>query len=220
MSERLLGAVVGMHGDDAGLIIPPAIAPFQIVLMPIASHIDENVDIKIKEISSILTNNGFRIKIDDRDVRPGVKHYDWEIKGVPLRLELGPRDLKEGQCIISLRTGGKRTASIENLVESITQLLEEISDELRIRASKMIDAKIMELPNVIEDDGELRLSEKIKTGYIYELAFDGSDSDAEKLEKLTGLTLLGIANKNYSDKRKCSITGKLTNNRAFIGRMY
>jgi len=220
MSERLLGAVVGMHGDDAGLIIPPAIAPFQIVLMPIASHIDENVDIKIKEISSILTNNGFRIKIDDRDVRPGVKHYDWEIKGVPLRLELGPRDLKEGQCIISLRTGGKRTVSIENLVESITQLLEEISDELRIRASKMIDAKIMELPNVIEDDGELRLSEKIKTGYIYELAFDGSDSDAEKLEKLTGLTLLGIANKTYSDKRKCSITGKLTNNRAFIGRMY
>ena len=220
MSERLMGAVVGMHGDDNGLIIPPAIAPFQIVLMPIASHIDETVDVKILELATELSNHGFRIKVDDRDVRPGVKHYDWEIKGVPLRLELGPRDIKDDKCIISLRTGGKREVLIENLVDSITHLLDEVSDELRIRSSNMIKEKIKQLPMINEEDGNLNLSEEIKPGFVYELAFEGSDSDAEKLEKLTGLTLLGISKNNFKNKRNCSITGKLTNNRAFIGRMY
>ncbi len=220
MSERLMGAVVGMHGDDNGLIIPPAIAPFHIVLMPIASHIDENVNTKILDLESELSDHGFRTKVDHRDVRPGVKHYDWEIKGVPLRLELGPRDLKENKCIISLRTGGKREVKLENLVESTTKFLEEISDELRTRSSNMTKDKIEQLPQIIEEDGNLRLSEEIKVGYVYELAFEGSDNDAERLEKLTGLTLLGISDNSFREQRKCSITGKLTNNRAFIGRMY
>ena len=220
MSERLMGAVVGMHGDDNGLIMPPSIAPYQIVLMPIASHIDENVNIKISELASKLSDHGLRTKVDDRDVRPGVKHYDWEIKGVPLRLELGPRDIKENKCIISLRTGGKREVVIDNIVETIDQFLEEISDELRTRSSNMTKDKIQHLPKVLEEDGDIRLSEDIKSGNVYELAFEGSDYDAERLEKLTGLTLLGISNDGYKNQRKCSITGKLTNNRAFIGRMY
>ncbi len=135
-------------------------------------------------------------------------------------MELGPRDIKDDKCIISLRTGGKREVLIENLVDSITQLLDEVSDELRIRSSNMIKEKIKQLPMINEEDGNLNLSEEIKPGFVYELAFEGSDSDAEKLEKLTGLTLLGISKNNFKNKRNCSITGKLTNNRAFIGRMY
>ncbi len=84
----------------------------------------------------------------------------------------------------------------------------------------MTKEKIEQLPQVIEEDGSLRLSEEIKVGYVYELAFEGSDSDAERLEKLTGLTLLGISDNSFREQRKCSITGKLTNNRAFLGRMY
>ena len=106
MSERMLGAVVGMHGDDAGLIFPPKIAPIQIVLMPVAQHLDDDVIPSINKIADALKSAGYRVKVDDRDIRPGAKHYDWEIKGVPLRLELGPRDLKSGQFVLSMRTGG------------------------------------------------------------------------------------------------------------------
>ena len=94
MSERVVGAVVGMHGYDAGLIFPPKIAPSQVVLRPVAAHLDHTVAATIEEMAAQLKAAGFRVKVDNRDIRPGAKHYDWEIKGVPLRLELGPRDIK------------------------------------------------------------------------------------------------------------------------------
>ena len=92
MSERMLGAVVGMHGDDAGLIFPPKIAPLQIILMPVAQHLDDEVIPTINKMAESLKMTGYRVKVDDRDIRPGAKHYDWEIKGVPIRIELGPSD--------------------------------------------------------------------------------------------------------------------------------
>ena len=107
MSERLLGAIVGMHGDDNGLILPPSIAPIQVILMPVAADADDNVIPKVEALATHLEQSGFRVRIDDRDLRPGTKHYDWEIKGVPIRLEIGPRDLASNQCTLSLRTGGK-----------------------------------------------------------------------------------------------------------------
>ena len=88
MSERLLGSLVGMHGDDKGLIMPPAVAPYQVVLLPIASHVRDDVIPEIHKIRDTLNDAGLRTFVDDRDVRPGVKHYDWEIKGVPIRLSL------------------------------------------------------------------------------------------------------------------------------------
>ena len=94
MSERLLGSVVGMHGDDQGLIMPPAIAPFQVILLPIAAHIRDDVMSEISTIRDRLGKLGIRSYLDDRDVRPGVKHFDWEIKGAPIRLELGPRPVR------------------------------------------------------------------------------------------------------------------------------
>ena len=107
MSERLLGAVVGMHGDDNGLVMPPAIAPIQIVIMPIAHHVDPKVITTVHTLKDELKQSGFRVHVDDRDLRPGAKHYDWEIKGVPLRVEIGPRDLESSSCLVSIRTGGK-----------------------------------------------------------------------------------------------------------------
>ena len=76
MSERLLGAIVGMHGDDSGLIMPPSIAPIQVVLMPVAAHSDANVIPKVNELAEYLSEAGFRVHLDDRDLRPGAKHYD------------------------------------------------------------------------------------------------------------------------------------------------
>lgn len=219
MSERLLGAVVGMHGDDNGLIMPPSVAPFQVIVMPIAAHTDPNVIAAVEELSERLTNRGLRAEIDFRDVRPGVKHFDWEIKGVPLRVELGPRDLASGKCIVSLRTGGKVEVSLDDAPSKFFELLDSVSDELRLRAEKLISQLVKPFPleKIPHDDS---FEYKIEDGIVYELPFSGNDSDAEILEKKTGLTLLGESDREFDSDKPCVITGNLTSKRQFVSKMY
>jgi prolyl-tRNA synthetase len=220
MSERLLGSVVGMHGDDQGLIMPPAIAPFQVVLFPVAAHVNENVMPAIKDLAESLRSSGYRVKLDDRDVRPGVKHYDWEIKGAPIRLELGPRDLESGNCVLSLRTGGKEEVSIVGISETIRNRLDTISDELRSRSSVHIESLIRPFPGVVPTGDKWELAGEIEDGVIYEIAFDGNDSDAEVLEKLTGLAILGDCDEPYSEPKPCVVTGRMTTRKQHLARMY
>jgi len=216
MSERLLGAVVGMHGDDDGLIMPPAIAPIQVVVMPIANHKDERVLPAVTELCQRLTGAGLRVKVDERDVRPGVKHYDWEIKGVPLRVELGPRDLESDNCVVSIRTGGKVEVPLPEADVEIVKLLSQVSNVLRSRADKMTANLIHNVPESVSSLSEL----VVEDGLVYEIPFEGSDSDAEFLEKSTGLTLLGECDDKFDGPRKCIVTGKSTFNRQYIARMY
>jgi len=220
MSERMLGAVVGMHGDDAGLIFPPKIAPIQVVLMPVAQHLDENVIQQVNELAEILKSAGYRVKVDDRDIRPGAKHYDWEIKGVPLRLELGPRDLKSGQFVLTQRTGGKNSYDVSDLLSVISESLQSTESELRSRAEIHMQKLVCEFPGIQETDKGWELLSPIEDGKVYELAFDGNDSDAEVLEKATGLTFLGDCVDVYSEPRKCVVTGRMTNRKQHLARMY
>jgi prolyl-tRNA synthetase len=220
MSERLLGAVVGMHGDDNGLIMPPSIAPIQVILMPVAAHADENVKPKIEALATHLERSGFRVRIDDRDLRPGTKHYDWEIKGVPIRLELGPRDLASNQCTLSLRTGGKTEVPIEGISSSISQCLETVSEELRNRSHAQASELIRTFPGVTQSTAGWQLDGPLEDDIIYELAFDGNDADAEVLEKLTGLTLLGDCVPPYTESIPCAVTGTPTTRRQHLARMY
>jgi prolyl-tRNA synthetase len=220
MSERLLGAIVGMHGDDAGLIIPPSVAPHQVILMPIASHIDHNVSIKVNELAEELRSNGIRVFVDNRDLRPGAKHYDWEIKGAPIRLELGPRDLVSDQCVLSLRTGGKEEVALKSISETILSRLEIISNTLRERASIHQKELIQPLPVLEKTDSGWVIDGEIDEGIVYEFAFDGNDADAEIIEKITGLTLLGDCESSYLEEIPCIVTGKLTTRKQHIARMY
>ena len=220
MSERLLGAVVGMHGDDRGLILPPSIAPHQVILMPIAAHKDERVISTVSDVFDDLVNSGIRAKIDDRDVRPGVKHYDWEIRGAPIRIEIGPRDVDSEKCVISTRTGEKFDSKIEGLPSTILNQLEEISNSLRSRANDFIGGLVKPLPALIDNNGELTFESDLKDGFIYELPFDGNDSDAEALEKISGLTLLGECTSEFENPKKCVITGRPTMRRNHLARMY
>ena len=220
MSERLLGAIVGLHGDDQGLIFPPSVSPIQVIIMPIASHISEDVMVYAKKIESDLRKVGIRTKIDDRNIRPGTKHYDWEIKGVPIRLEIGPRDISDNKCVISLRTGGKESISLDNLGNTVLNYLDLISNTLRENAKVISDGMIRNLPDSSIVNGELIFSSKIQDDLIYELPFDGNDSDAELLEKSTGLTLLGECENTYQEQLHCVITGKLTNKKQHLAKMY
>ena len=219
MSERLLGAVVGMHGDDKGLVMPPSIAPFQVVIMPVASHSDENVIPAVESLAADLNSSGIRATVDKRDVRPGVKHYDWEIKGAPIRVELGPRDLKSSNCIATLRTGGKVEVDLAGASSRIKELLSEISEELRSRANTLVSSLIKKFPEE-NLSSSISIIDTIEDGVVYEIAFEGSDSNAEFLEKKTGLTLLGVSDQEFRNKRPCIVTGNLTVNRCYIARMY
>jgi len=221
MSERLLGAVVGMHGDDNGLVMPPAVAPIQIVIMPIAQHVDPNVLTAVNELNDELVSAGYRVHVDDRDIRPGAKHYDWEIKGVPLRVEIGPRDLESSTCVVSIRTGGKEQYPLDSFHNSAQELLESVASVLRTNAQSVADGLVHPFPGLVKlDDGTLTSSAPIDDRHVYELAFDGSDSDAEILEKTTGLTLLGEADAPYTEPVPCAVTGRPTTRRQHIARMY
>ena len=219
MSERLLGAVVGMHGDDKGLILPPAIAPIQAVVMPIAAHADSKVEPAAQALAERLSSSGIRVELDTRDVRPGVKHYDWEIKGVPIRIELGPRDLSAGKFVLTLRTGSKTEISIDEAEKSVLESLEALAEDLRQRAKAMVVDKVKSFPfDNLDYDASQESS--IETGTVYEIAFEGNDSDAEFLEKKTGLTLLGECDEEFPEERICLITGKITKKKQHIARMY
>jgi len=211
MSERLLGAIVAVHGDDSGLILPPAVAPIQVVVIPIAQHKDDSVLRTVHEVSAELKLHGIKVHIDDRDIRPGVKYFDWEIKGVPLRLDIGPRDVQSGNAFAARRTGGKKPLKLETIVESVLSELLEITEELTNNALKHHRDSIQILSDINEigDDGT-----------IYEIAFDGNDADAEVLEKATGLTLLGDTVDSYLNERPCVITGRMTNRKNHLAKMY
>ena len=220
MSERLLGSVVGMHGDDKGLIMPPAIAPFQVILLPIAAHVREDVMSEISTIKDRLSKLGIRTYLDDRDVRPGVKHFDWEIKGAPIRLELGPRDIDSGNCVITERTGKKYDIKLETLEDTVSAALKSVADELRSRANNVFSSLVLELPDIISSGSDYQFSSPLSDGRVYSFPFCGNDSDAEALEKLSGLTMLGECVENYPEPRKCIITGIPTTNKHHLARMY
>ncbi len=211
MSERLLGAIVAVHGDDSGLILPPAVAPIQVVVIPIAQHKDESVLKTVQEVATKLKLHGVRVHIDDRDVRPGAKYFDWEIKGVPLRLDIGPRDVRSGHAFAARRTGEKKPLQLQSIVESVLLEFEQITMELSNKASKHHYNKI----SVLNDLDELK-----SDGAIYEIAFDGNDADAEILEKSTGLTLLGDSVDSYSTEKACISTGRMTKRKNHLAKMY
>ena len=211
MSERLLGAVVGMHGDDNGLIFPPPIAPIQIVLMPIASHKSPTVNTTVESVADTLRAAGYRIKIDSRDLRPGQKYWDWEIKGVPLRLEIGPRDVENGTAFAARRTGGKDPIPLDNIVNAVREQLDSVHSELNARSHAHVEGCVIRLESLDQD---------IVDGQIYEVAFDGTDADAEHLEKSTGLTILGDAMSGYDTEKPCIVSGTMTTRKQHIARMY
>ena len=211
MSERLLGAVVGMHGDDNGLIFPPQIAPLQVVLMPVAAHKSPDVQPAVEQAADELRKAGYRVKVDDRDLRPGQKYWDWEIKGVPLRLEIGPRDVENGNAFAARRTGGKEPIPLSNIIEGVRKQLDTVHEELSSRSHAHVQECVLRLES---------LDQEIVDGRIYEVAFDGTDADAEILEKATGLAILGDAMSGYLEDQTCIVSGKKTRRKQHLARMY
>ncbi len=134
MSTRIIGGLIMVHGDDSGLRLPPEVAPVQVVIVPIYRSDDEAGAVLpvARALSDTLAGDGIRTRVDDRDQhRPGFKFSEWELKGVPVRLEIGPRDVEAGQVVVVARTSGeKRTVPVGEASSMMTQMLRDIQSEL------------------------------------------------------------------------------------------
>ena len=148
MSTRMIGAVILGHGDDQGLVLPPRLAPIQVVIVPIGRGEDgERTTAKARELGDRLHAAGVRVHVDDRDMSPGFKFNDWELKGVPLRVELGPRDLEAGHVVVAQRVGElddkgrpvKETVPFDAFVDGVPARLDAYHDQLLARAMAFRD---------------------------------------------------------------------------------
>lgn len=151
VSTRLIGALIMAHGDQRGLCLPPMVAPTQAVILPIASH-KAGVLEKARELYNELEKSGIRVELDDRDFSPGWKFNEWEMKGVPIRIEVGPRDIEAGHVTIVCRNdlSVKLTRPIENLAESIKTLLKDIHAAMYIKAENFMNSHIKTAMNMQE----------------------------------------------------------------------
>ena len=141
VSTHMIGAIIMTHGDDNGLILPPKIAPIQVAIIPVAQH-KEGVLEKANELKALLSEQ-FRVKLDDSDNSTGWKFSQYEMKGVPLRLEIGPRDIENNSCVLVSRVSREKTfVSLDNIVEEVDKALRAVHDELYARAEKNLEEKM------------------------------------------------------------------------------
>ena len=149
VSTRMIGAIIMVHGDDNGLILPPKIAPIQVVIVPVAQH-KEGVLEKAREVADS-QKEAYRVKLDDSDNSPGWKFSQYEMRGVPLRLEIGPRDIEQGQCVLVRRDNREKVVvKLEDLVTEVPKALQAVHDGLYEKALKNLEEKTFTAHNYDE----------------------------------------------------------------------
>ncbi len=150
MSTRIIGGIIMVHGDDSGLVLPPKIAPTQVMVIPIQQR-KEGVLEKAAELKSELLEKGFRVKLDDSDKSPGFKFADQEMRGIPLRVEIGPKDMEAGRCIVVRRdTREKTEVALTDLAEKVGELLEQMQKDMLERARNHVKNHTYEAKNYDE----------------------------------------------------------------------
>jgi prolyl-tRNA synthetase len=201
ISERLLGGVVGAHGDDAGLVLPPGIVPIQVVVVPILAKGRQEEVVKVcNEVALKFKTAGIRTHLDSRDLRPGNKFFHWELRGVPLRVEIGMKDLEKGIVTVARRDTGKRVeVPSDEVVIGIKKLLEEVSVNLVTKAWKVLDSAVV----VCNDIADAR---KVKDK-ILRLGWCGEMSCAQEIEKQTETSILGFPLDCTDKLTQCAICG-------------
>jgi prolyl-tRNA synthetase len=219
VSTRLIGALVMAHSDDEGLVLPPRIAPLQVVIVPIykGDEQKEELNVKATEIIQQLKALGVRVKYDDNDNnRPGWKFAEYELKGVPVRVTLGARDLQNGIVEVARRdTKEKQSIALDELVQHIETLLVDIQSNLFNRAKTFCEA----LTTRVDSWEEFEKVLDEKTGFIY-AHWDGSAETETAIKEKTKATIRCIPLNNTQEEGKCILTGKPSIQRVIFARAY
>lgn len=219
VSTRLIGALVMAHSDDDGLVLPPRIAPLQVVIVPIYKGDDQKgkIDAKVNEIMAELKKAGIRVKYDDSDTaRPGWKFAEYEMKGVPVRIALGARDLENNVAEVARRDSKtKESLPLDGLAERIAALLEDIQQQMYNKALAFRDEHITPADTIEEFE---RLLEE-KGGFIA-AHWDGTTETEEKIKERTKATIRCIPLNNKQEAGTCILTGKPSTQRVLFARAY
>jgi prolyl-tRNA synthetase len=219
VSTRLIGALIMAHSDDQGLILPPRIAPVQVVIVPIYKGEESKpvIDGKVNEITQSLNALGIRVKYDNSDqVRPGWKFAEHELKGVPVRIALGLRDLENNVVEIARRdTGEKTSVSIDGLAAYVNQLLEQIQEFIFQKALAFRNENIRRVDTW--DEFVQTLDEK--AGFI-SAHWDGTAETEEKIKEKTKATIRCIPLDNAQEEGKCIFSGNPSKQRVLFARAY
>ncbi|MDD1672657.1 MAG: proline--tRNA ligase [Methanomicrobiales archaeon] len=216
ISERCIAALLSIHGDDHGLILPPEIAPVQVVIVPIVmgKRRDEILSYAIA-LETTLKEKGLRVKVDGRDIRPGAKYYYWEMRGVPLRLEIGPRDIDARVVTAVSRDGIKRTLPRDRLIEDVRLLFTAFEERLRTRAQASLDQHITRVTLIDQ------IQDAIEKGVAIGQWCGGLEC-AQQIEQQSGGSVLGTisgADETLGGKGTCVVCGSSAT-ATLIGRAY
>jgi prolyl-tRNA synthetase len=200
MSERLLGALIGIHGDNKGLVMPPEVAPLQVVIIPIIFKGKEHTVLQeCKTLQEKLLHEGIRSHIDDREITPGNKYYDWELKGVPLRIEIGPKDVEKNELTIARRDiTKKKSIALKNAEKAIQTELQSLEKTLYENAEKLLNENIHCVKTIEEA--------KEKTGIIA-LPWCGNKDCALEIETVLEGNTLGEPIENAGCTDLCPVCG-------------
>lgn len=218
VSTRLMGALIMTHSDDNGLVLPPHLAPIQVVIVPIYRKQEQlaMVSEKVAGIVEGLKAKGISVKYDDADnKRPGFKFADYELKGVPVRLVIGPKDLEENTAEVMRRdTLGKETVSLDGIVDYVANLLEDIQNNIYTKARNFRDSHIFEANSYYE------FKELIEKGGFVLAHWDGTTETEERVKEETKATIRCIPLDGDTTPGTCIFTGKPSERRVIFARNY
>jgi prolyl-tRNA synthetase len=219
VSTRLMGALIMAHSDDDGLILPPKLAPIHVVIVPIFKTDDElnAISEKADEIKQALQKQGYTVKFDNRDThKPGFKFAEWELKGVPVRLAIGPRDLQNGTVEVARRdTKEKSSMSLNDVASLIPKLLDEIQENIYNRSLTFRDSHVTKADSY--DDFKRILDDK---GGFVSAHWDGTPETETSIKEETKATIRCIPLDAKEESGTCIYSGKPSNKRVLFARAY
>ena len=215
MSTRIMGAIIMVHGDNSGLVLPPRIAPVQVDIIPIQQH-KEGVLEKAQELKSVLDAAGLRVKIDDTDKSPGFKFAEQEMRGIPVRIECGPKDIEKGQVIVVRRdTREKYTVAFEALAEEVQKILDTMQKEMLERARAHRDSHTYEAA----DYETFKKTIEEKPGFVKAM-WCGCKECEEKIKEDLQATSRCIPFEQENLSENCICCGKPAKKMVYWGRAY
>ncbi|RNJ77546.1 MAG: proline--tRNA ligase [Nitrosopumilus sp. H13] len=217
VSWRLVGAMIMVHGDDRGLVLPPRVAPVQVVIIPIkkSSDASDAIFAKVREICDTLESQGVRVQTDDRDgMSPGYKFNEWEMRGVPIRIEIGSKDMEKGSVVVARRHDGTKSDLGFESIGKIPGILDEIQKEMLERAARQAE----ELTFRVSEYGAFK--ERIRDGGLVHAPWCGRQECEEKVKEETSADVRVIPFGSEDSSQKCVYCGEASSHVPVFARGY